>query len=292
MNNQEWNTTLYQKMFAEQETFRDWLKSQPPEEILNHAYEYAMREDILLSLEYNDLTDAQAAVLLASPSPLADVYKELEYVETSHMEEVWSCVVDRAKIVLGAQLDRAKTLINDFCTYDYASHADFSDLSRVNIAYTTVGDEDIPLQVHVDLEGYKIERELDGKPLDIRQYGSLQELIENELEGLDFQELVAVDEKDIQLLFAKTEYQENVECKLAIEQAIARHYDGSRLDSMAAREVVEKFGAERVLYWRVLSNRTNGTAAFPRTTKPGPKRRRLIRCLPTGEISLFKATPA
>ena len=248
MNNQEWNTTLYQKMFAEQETFRDWLKSQPPEEILNHAYEYAMREDILLSLEYNDLTDAQAAVLLASPSPLADVYKELEYVETSHMEEVWSCVVDRAKIVLGAQLDRAKTLINDFCTYDYASHADFSDLSRVNIAYTTVGDEDIPLQVHVDLEGYKIERELDGKPLDIRQYGSLQELIENELEGLDFQELVAVDEKDIQLLFAKTEYQENVECKLAIEQAIARHYDGSRLDSMAAREVVEKFGAERVLY--------------------------------------------
>ena len=118
MNNQEWNTTLYQKMFAEQETFRDWLKSQPPEEILNHAYEYAMREDILLSLEYNDLTDAQAAVLLASPSPLADVYKELEYVETSHMEEVWSCVVDRAKIVLGAQLDRAKTLINDVCTYD------------------------------------------------------------------------------------------------------------------------------------------------------------------------------
>ena len=181
-------------------------------------------------------------------APLADVYKELDYVESSHMEEVWSCVVDRANIVLDAQLDRAKTLIDDFCTYDYASHADFSDLSRVNIAYTTVGDEDIPLQVHVDLEGYKIERELDGKPLDVRQYGSLQELIENELEGMDFQELVAVDEKDIQLSLARAEYQENVECKLAIEQAIARHYDGSRLDSAAAREVVEKFGAERVLY--------------------------------------------
>src|SRR5699024_6342886 len=146
------------------------------------------------------LTDAQAAALLSSPAPLADVYKELDYVESSHMEEVWSCVVDRANIVLDEQLDRAKTLIDDFCTYDYASHADFSDLSRVNIAYTTVGDEDIPLQVHVDLEGYKIERELDGRPLDTRQYSSLQELIENELEGLDFQELVAVDEKDIQLL--------------------------------------------------------------------------------------------
>ena len=248
MTNQEWNTTLYKQMFAEQEQFRDWLLAQPPQEILNHAYEYVMREDILLSLEYNDLTDAQAAALLSSPSPLADIYAEFDKLENSHMEEIWSCIESRADKVRASQLDHAKTLIDDFCTYDYASHADFSDLSRVNIAYTTVGDEDIPLQVHVDLEGYKIERELDGKPLDVRQYGSLQELIENELEGLDFQELAAVDEKDIQLSLARAEYQENVECKLAIEQTITRHYDGSRLDSAAAREVVEKFGAERVLY--------------------------------------------
>ena len=60
MTNEERNTALYQKMFAEQEKFRDWLKSQPPEEILNHAYEYTVREYILLSLEYHDLSDAQA----------------------------------------------------------------------------------------------------------------------------------------------------------------------------------------------------------------------------------------
>ena len=200
MTNEQWNTTLYKQMFAEQEQFRDWLLTQPPQEILNHAYEYVMREDILLSLEYNDLTDAQAAALLTSPSPLVDVYAEFDKLESSHMEEIWSCIESRANALQTDQLDRAKTLIDEFCAYEYASQADFSDLSRVNIAYTTVGDEDIPLQVHVDLEGYKIERELDGKPLDTRQYSSLQELIENELEGLDFQELVAVDEKDIQLL--------------------------------------------------------------------------------------------
>ena len=100
MTNEQWNTTLYKQMFTEQEQFRDWLLAQPPEEILNHAYEYVMREDVLLSLEHNDLTYAQAAALLASPAPLADVYKELDYVESSHMEEVWSCVVDRANIVL------------------------------------------------------------------------------------------------------------------------------------------------------------------------------------------------
>ena len=278
MTNQEWNTTLYKQMFAEQEQFRDWLLTQPPQEILNHAYEYVMREDILLSLEHNGLTDAQAAALLSSPAPLADVYKELDYVESSHMEEVWSCVVDRANIVLDEQLDRAKTLIDDFCTYDYASHADFSDLSRVNIAYTTVGDEDIPLQVHVDLERYKIERELDGKPLDTRQYSSLQELIENELEGMDFQELAAVSDAEIQAALAsakkeaafaelpvyrqnaayarehgeleqyRVSHQANIACKEAIEQSIDQNYDGRRLAKGSADKVMQKFGPERVMY--------------------------------------------
>ena len=52
MNTETINTQLYEKMFAEQERYRDWLLHQPPEEILNHAYEYAIREDILMALEY------------------------------------------------------------------------------------------------------------------------------------------------------------------------------------------------------------------------------------------------
>ena len=50
MTNEELNTALYQKMFAEQKTYREWLLSQPSEEILNHTYEYTVREDILLSI--------------------------------------------------------------------------------------------------------------------------------------------------------------------------------------------------------------------------------------------------
>lgn len=200
MTNEQWNTTLYKQMFAEQEQFRDWLLAQPPQEILNHAYEYVMREDILLSLEYNDLTDVQAAALMTSPSSLADIYAEFDQLESSHMEEIWSCIESRADKVQAGLLERAKTLIDEFCAYEYASQADFYDPSRIDVAYTTVGEDNIPLQVYVNLEGCKIERELDGKPLDARQYSSLQELIENELEGMDFQELAVVDEKDIQLL--------------------------------------------------------------------------------------------
>lgn len=50
MTNAELNTALYQKMFAEQETYWEWLLSPPSEEILNHTYEYTVREDILLSI--------------------------------------------------------------------------------------------------------------------------------------------------------------------------------------------------------------------------------------------------
>ena len=52
MTNEELNTALYQKMFAEQQQYREWLMNQPPGEILNHCYEYTVREDIVLALEY------------------------------------------------------------------------------------------------------------------------------------------------------------------------------------------------------------------------------------------------
>ena len=99
MTNEELNTALYEKMFAEQETYRAWLLSQPPEEILNHAYEYTVREDILMSLEYHDLPDAQAKALLKSPSPLADVFADWENKETGHMDDIWQTVGERAKAV-------------------------------------------------------------------------------------------------------------------------------------------------------------------------------------------------
>ena len=67
MTNEERNTALYQKMFAEQDTYRKWLLAQPPDEILKHTYEYTVREDILLSLEYHDLTDEQASALMKAP---------------------------------------------------------------------------------------------------------------------------------------------------------------------------------------------------------------------------------
>ena len=39
MTNEELNTALYEKMFVEQDKYRAWLLSQPPEDMLNQTYE-------------------------------------------------------------------------------------------------------------------------------------------------------------------------------------------------------------------------------------------------------------
>lgn len=93
-----------------------------------------------------------------------------------------------------ASLEIAKEFINDFCEAEYGSPADFSDLEKVGIAYTTVTDEEIPIQVNADLVHYRIERYLDGQFLERRQYESLDELIQNELAELDFDQLTSVDQ--------------------------------------------------------------------------------------------------
>lgn len=96
------NTELYQKMFAEQEQYKAWLLTQPPDEILNHAYEYTCREDILLSLEYNDLSPKQAKALLKSPTPLADIFRKWEKWENNHTKNIWEAVEARANEMVRA----------------------------------------------------------------------------------------------------------------------------------------------------------------------------------------------
>ena len=95
-------------------------------------------------------------------------------------------------------MERAKGLISDFCRSEYGSEADFSDPAKIGVAYTTVTDDEIPLQVNIDLVNYRLERYLDDEHLETRQYGSLQELISNELENLDFSDLIHVSDEDVE----------------------------------------------------------------------------------------------
>ena len=109
MTNEEINMALYEKMFAERDRYRDWLLSQPAEEILSHAREYTVREYIVASFQFVHyrLPDAEALALLKSPSPLADIYKELDNRETGLWDDVWKAVESHAKSVLQQAQEKA-----------------------------------------------------------------------------------------------------------------------------------------------------------------------------------------
>ena len=104
-----------------------------------------------------------------------------------------------------ATLTHAKNLIRDFCLEEYDSEPDFSDLSKIGIAYTNATDEEIPIQVNVDLVGYRVERYLGEVLIDERQYESLEDLTEAELEALDFSELVSVTDEELEHYHSKVE---------------------------------------------------------------------------------------
>lgn len=98
---EELQTALYEKAYAEQQKFREWLLRQSPTEILNHSYEYSMREDIVCALEDLDLSEKQCKVLLKSKSPLADIYKHYtEKIETNHMDHIRDAIECRANEVI------------------------------------------------------------------------------------------------------------------------------------------------------------------------------------------------
>ena len=102
-------------------------------------------------------------------------------------------------------LTHAKNLIREFCHEEYDSEPDFSDLTKIGIAYTNATDEEIPIQVNVDLVGYRVERYLGEVLIDERQYESLEDLTETELEALDFSEFVSVTDEELEHYHSKAE---------------------------------------------------------------------------------------
>ena len=107
MANPDLLTKLYQHMSAEQTQYRSWLLGQPPGVILAHAAEYTVREDIVVELSALKLTDVQAKALLKSKTPLADVYKEWNKVETHHMDDVRDVIEAHADALIRAEKEKA-----------------------------------------------------------------------------------------------------------------------------------------------------------------------------------------
>ena len=163
---------LTEKMTDEFNSFRDWLLTQSPEEILNHAREYTVKQDIVLNVDCADLSSTQAETLMRSQHPLEDVFNDYKQLD-GHSALGWDCA---------------------------------------------------------DLISQRAEDEMERQRAIPIYTGTLAEARERD-ELDNFKASATADEN----------------CKTAIESAIARNYDGSRLNTGAAiREVREQFGDKRM----------------------------------------------
>ena len=162
---------LEAKMTEEFNTYRAWLLSQLPEEILNHAYEYSTKQDILLNVADAGLSPAQIETMLRSPCPLEDVLRDCFHIDQSDYNYTLKVLIDqRADMEMEKQ--RAIPIYN-------------------------------------------------GTAREAKERGEVEKF--------------------------KASRQADSDCREAIENAIARNYDGSRLNTKASiAEVRKQFGEKRM----------------------------------------------
>lgn len=103
MTHEDLSELLYEKAVAEQQKYRDWIHTLPTKEALDHAFEYVTREDILMTLEEYEPSDAQMRALLASPSPITDIFQTYAKMDSRHMEQVRDSIDQRADEMLSEQ---------------------------------------------------------------------------------------------------------------------------------------------------------------------------------------------
>ena len=97
---QSTNLQLFFKMAGEQTDYHVHLLSSSPEEILEHAYEFTVREKIMAAMEQNDLPDKLVQILMKSDTPLKDVFRYYEKMGIDYGPDYWCAVVGTANKAL------------------------------------------------------------------------------------------------------------------------------------------------------------------------------------------------
>ena len=151
-------------------------------------------EDAIKRME-NDLTKPEAVVsllsqlkeILADTDLSSDQKAELEYL-IGELEKMKS------------PLDIAKEIIDEYCREEFERDegADYTNLSEVNVAYTTTEDDKHEIQANVNLVDFKIETLVDGTVIRTEQYDSLEDMTERGLKNLSFDDLVYLSEEELE----------------------------------------------------------------------------------------------
>ena len=113
MSNDELEKALVQKMSQEQETLKNSLLRQAPEQILASAREYVTKENILKVLGSIDTTPERTKTLLQSDTPLDDIYREMQRQGTDYgLNEIMECIESLTGRVQAEEAERRNQLLS------------------------------------------------------------------------------------------------------------------------------------------------------------------------------------
>ena len=158
MDAEKLTNALYEKMSAEQDKYRAWLVAQPPEEILNHTAEYSTREDILMAMDFIELTEAQVSALLDSPTPLADVYKNWSNMDFNLMDNITAAIEDRADTVIRQTEELNKSPVYKY-PFEYARDNDELEQYHTSRRVNTACKREVEAAISKYHDGYRFESE-------------------------------------------------------------------------------------------------------------------------------------
>ena len=94
-------------------------------------------------------------------------------------------------------LDIAKQHIAEYLNREFGEPSEFSDMAKISLAYTTDEKHNLPILVYADLEQYRLVFEYDGNVVRDEQYDSLEDMNQNALSVLDFDDLVSLSDDEI-----------------------------------------------------------------------------------------------
>ena len=173
------------------------------------------RADFDRMLAENPLNDRLLQIVEKTPAiPSQEAEKEIPVVTTPQESPA---------------MEKAMQLINEYCQQEFEEDADFSDLSQVGLAYSTICDSTHDVEISVDLLRSRLVYLVDGKELETIQCHDLNELI-GYLVNLNFDEMVA---------YAEEQYEQQREQAAEPQQETD---DFSDIDPAAVRAALAEHG--------------------------------------------------
>lgn len=183
---------------AEEAAAREALKAAAAamdEKRKNAEYRFSLGDEVQLGAQtYTVLGYDDENVMLSNPKyPLLSEDMPRDVFERRLRE---SEVNDRLIVQNEVDLTEAKRLIDEYCLDEFESVADYVDLEHVALAFTTTEDGEHTVEAQADLAHFSINRYVDGQLFESRSYDSIEELISNDLQALDFSDLTYFDQQE------------------------------------------------------------------------------------------------